>query len=141
MQKFLFLDIDGVLNNDSTKVRIPGTLFQSVEPALVKLYLDWLKDRPDISVVLSSSWRTAAYARDELNSKGITWIATTPSLHTECRGDEVKAFLSPFTDYRYAILDDCYWFLPEQLSFFVETDYKTGLTSEDLKKVDQILGG
>ena len=52
--KIIFLDIDGVLNRDSTKEKFRD--FTGVDVYLTNKFLTWLEGK-DYDVVLSSTWR------------------------------------------------------------------------------------
>lgn len=132
------------MNNETTKERIPaGVLFagcHALDSRLTKLYLDWLRDKP-IQVVLSSSWRHHPHLMEILKEGGISWIDTTPGYGF--RGREVEVWISAQRDKpieAYAILDDMQQFYSYQNKHFVQTNYVTGLTEADLKRVEEILG-
>lgn len=138
--KVLFLDIDGVLNNETTKDKIeqgPFEGFLSVDRRLAKLYMDWLEGK-DIYVVLSSTWRNHPEMTDELIRKGIYWKEATPRIGY--RGAEIDAWLNNAVGVEaYAILDDVQQFTSKQRPYFVKTSYVKGLTPKNLKKVEKIL--
>lgn len=145
--KILFLDIDGVLNNDVTVERITGrgalyNGYLGINPYLRDIYLTWLKKYPDVAIVLSSSWRQHEPMKEELKSQGIYWIDQTPSLGL--RSSEVERWLFA-ADHRgygithYAILDDFELFEGEQIDHFIKTNPKIGVTESDLAKVAKIL--
>jgi hypothetical protein len=149
MNKILFLDIDGVLNKDSTKEKIktpPYVDFQGLDPELRDRFLEWYgqyKNR-NLNVVLSSTWRLHESLLEELDREGLVWIDETPKLATSDRprGNEVKKWLTETTlnVESYAILDDIKeWFLPEQMERLVHTDYKKGLTKAKLAELDELL--
>lgn len=142
--KYLFLDIDGVLNNDSTKEHVSQGRFKGfagLDKRLLGLFLDWIKDKP-IEVVMSSTWRLDQDQLAEMALSGLRWIGVTPNLGH--RGKEVDAFLaSKFYPsgqvQEYAILDDIRQFNSHQLPHFVQTSYIHGLRPKDLKKLERIL--
>lgn len=141
----VFLDIDGVLNNNDTKERCGW--FLGVDKFLAKKFTDWQKKR-GVDVVLSSTWRLHKDMWPHLKEAGIEWIDVTPSIShpNAIRGDEIDTWLQKQVDPisgrneigRYAILDDNPWFLPEQDKFFVQTI--DGIKDEDFIKLDEILG-
>lgn len=139
--KILFLDIDGVLNCESTKEKIPDGIFRgmhALDKRLLKLFLDWLQDK-DLKIVLSSTWRLHPYLREILNAAGIYWIDVTPNMAT--RGHEIAAWLDLYSDIgAYAILDDIWDFHSWQHPHFVRTSYIHGLRQKNLNKLDRILG-
>lgn len=139
--KVLFLDIDGVLNNDTTKERIgpDGGIFASflgLDKKLLKLFQDWLADKP-IEVVISSSWRTDERLLKVLNDHGLKWVSITPN--RGYRGREIEEWLEGMPVTEYAILDDIQQFYPYQRPHFVQTSYIHGLRPKNLKKVESIL--
>ena len=133
--KILFLDIDGVLNNEGTFTKSPQDYFP-IEPYCAflvgKIQLD-----TDCKVVLSSSWRHHQESVEHLHNRIINIYDQTPNSDSGIRGEEIKAWIenSKYKVERYAILDDDSDMLPEQLPNFFKTDWKTGLTEEIARKV------
>jgi hypothetical protein len=136
--KLLFLDIDGVLNNARTQAR-SKTGFLGLDPKLVKRFLDWLPG--DVSVVLSSTWRTYDVMKQEVRDAGIHFRGETAVREDGNRGLEIKEFLSDFEDVNeYAILDDNDWNIQAIYpGHFVQTDGRYGLQDKDLNKLNEIL--
>lgn len=139
--KILFLDIDGVLNCDSTKERIgpEGGVFASmvgIDQRLLELFQEWLKDKP-IKVVLSSSWRTDDRLLAVLAKRGLEWFDITAN--RGYRGREIEEWLSLYDTEEYAILDDIQQFYAHQHKHFVQTSYIHGLRPKNLKKLEAIL--
>ncbi len=140
--KVLFLDIDGVLNSDTTKERIgpDGGIFASfvgIDQKLLKLFQDWRKDKL-LEIVLSSSWRTHDGLMNHLKTHGLEWIDITPNMGY--RGKEVGQWVGGHNVDKYAILDDIQQFYPWQRPHFVKTLGKYGLREKDLRAVEVILG-
>ena len=156
MERILFLDIDGVVNSDEYFIhcrnRGGDTLF--IDPEKVKL-LNALKDIPNISIVISSSWGTSADT--PLKNLG---LEIPISGHTEhfyndfmCRGNEIEKYLNDHFDVctkfttlhklntlcKYVIVDDNDDMLLGQKKNFVKTNARKGLTDKDIEKVKQIL--
>jgi two-component system, cell cycle response regulator DivK len=123
--KVLFLDIDGVVNNKSTKKNHQSVV--NVEPVLVAR-VRRIVQNTGCKVVLSSSWRLFQSSRDEAEKKICKFADITPILRAP-RGYEIKAWLTmhPETDH-YAILDDADSILPEQRMNFFQTTWENGLT-------------
>ena len=141
--KVLFLDIDGVLNSSATEERVessgPFKGYIGIDAILLSRFKDWLVGK-DLSVVLSSAWRNHEHGLRELRSKGLSWIDVTPNHgRFEDRGLEIEEWMQGKNIEAFAILDDNMIMLQEQDSNFVQTDYRIGVTEEDLKKVDKIL--
>lgn len=153
--KIIFLDIDGVLNNDKCKVSAPsGCMF--VEDNLVKR-LQRIVYATDAKIVLSSTWRLGhylieygitgypdVYDYEELATKllsfGIAIHGYTPILSDGDRAKEIAQYLGKQRDVEsYVILDDIAvaGFEDHQ----VKTDSKYGLTDENVQKAIRILKG
>lgn len=151
-RKVIFLDIDGVLNNENHIInlvtalgekqyyelldRIKGTPFDYESCNLLKM----LVDKTGAEVVLSSTWR--------LNPKGIEILekytdikvsGATPKLDT-IRGKEIKEYLDNHNEVvNYVILDDDDDMLDEQKNNFVKVNRKFGLMLTDIIKCENIL--
>lgn len=137
--RVLFLDIDGVLNNHTTRERVTG--FIGVDAKLRDLYLKWLANH-NISVVLSSTWRLYSDMCKGLEENGITFLDKTPYIPKGPRGAEIQAWLDKNGKevVKYAILDDNTDFYPEQLGNFIQTNPKLGVTEERLLQIEHVLG-
>lgn len=138
--KVLFLDIDGVLNCDTTQERIGVgryAKFTGLDAALVKRFKDWLEGK-DICIVLSSTWRTDPNCRQVILEAGIDCYDFTDNLGKRSR--EVDNWLHNHPEVtHYAILDDIKFFSGTQAAHFVRTNYRTGLRDKDLRSVEVIL--
>jgi hypothetical protein len=128
-QPFLFLDVDGVLNTHASM-----HLEEQLDDRCVANLLRIIEEaNPD--VVLSSTWRFhQAYAMRVWRKIGYVGAAT-PRLDLG-RGREIASYLSDHPGRPYVIVDDDSDMLPEQLPFFVQTRFATGL---DDKATDKIL--
>lgn len=132
--KVLFLDIDGVCNNQKTRERQGDTKFIGIKPELAQLVRD-IVDATGCEIVLSSTWRmfpdSAKWAEDHIApfhsqtidmQRGAKWGVVD-------RGHEIKEWLDRHPDVeRYAILDDNSDMLPEQMPNFFQTTWAEGLT-------------
>jgi len=136
----LFLDIDGVLNNEHTK-ELSVTGFRGLDLRLVKLFKDWFVQKEGLNIVLSSTWRTDPIMAAEVAAAGIPFVDHTPVFPRRKRGDEIANWTAQYQPERYAILDDTAEFAAHQLPFFVQTSPVHGLRLKDLKRLDKILGG
>jgi hypothetical protein len=147
----LFLDVDGVLNGVETfKQRRPDM----IEPANAKR-LCKLAEWTGCEIVLSSAWRARHGDRKpqdlfemRLAKFGVFDFVKRDDCRTpwkttngECRGDEIKAWLVRNPDVTtYAIVDDDSDMLPEQLPFFVQTNFmQGGLQDEHVERLAAIL--
>jgi len=151
MEKIIFLDIDGVLNDDDTTTitRIDGSIFVDEEKLLL---LKQIVEATDAKIVLSSTWR---YDREEplfngdflelqeaLQNIGLSFYSFTPQGAPKNRGIEIKNWLSNHPEVeRFVILDDewfDYW--EEGLRpYMVKTYHREGLTKENAKQAIDIL--
>lgn len=132
--KVLFLDIDGVCNNQKTRERQGNTKFIGIKPELAER-VRRIVAATGCQVVLSSSWRlfpdSAAWAAQHVcpfydqtidMQRGAVFGVTD-------RGHEIKEWLDRHPDVeQYAILDDDTHFLPGQHLF--NTTWAEGLTDE-----------
>ena len=137
--KILFLDIDGVVNCNSTRQRHRG--FIGIDPYMALLVGRITLAVPDLKVVLSSSWRHSDDGIEEVESQVVKLFdktgsegndPTRPSGIENClRGREIKVWLDAHPEVeRYAILDDENDMLPEQQENFFKTSWQTGITQE-----------
>ena len=136
MSAYLFLDVDGVLNNYLSE----GDYFTEYNMSCLRQLCEFI----DFKIVLSSDWRRSpqnkARVRSELKHIGLELYSCTPT-HTfgGNRKDEIKEWMEEDDEAAGLILDDmnadeCDPRLPNLL--FYRTDYKLGLTEQD---VDTIL--
>ena len=146
MNRIIFLDVDGVLNNGSwamemydkgIRVYRDGILY---EPALKRLKR--LVDATGAMIVVSSSWRQipTAYGqlRDWLFKYGMTIADITPYIGT-CRGDDITAWFNRNPgEWSYVILDD-EDDLGEHMSYLVQTEFDVGLIDTDVERAMIIL--
>lgn len=147
--KILFLDIDGVLNNDRSTYYPDKTLPYPLSVLDKKCieFLNEIVERTKCKIVISSSWRHHGIPAiqklfDQMQMPEIYDV--TPDFFYKapyyCRGDEIKEWLDQHTDVtHYCILDDNYIILDEQTEHFVLVDEAVGLTNEDKIKAIQIL--
>jgi hypothetical protein len=164
VKKFVFLDIDGVLNShqfylersQSERYKIMGYPLCDLDPEKLKL-LDDLIDDTQAHIVISSTWRNKYSIEDFKtffstlgfkNSNNI--IDKTPKLffqsdskHSVPRGCEIFEWLEVNTEYEevytYVIFDDdsdmMYW----QRNNFIWVDGYCGLTPTLIYKAKNIL--
>jgi hypothetical protein len=134
--KVIFLDIDGVLNNNSTRQRHRG--FIGIDPYLVAKLNRIVLEMPEVKYVLSSSWRCFKHGREEVERCFIEMYDETPQIHEagRVRGDEIKAWLDAHPEVeKYAIIDDDSDMLEEQLPNFFKTTWQEGITEEIVGKI------
>lgn len=110
MNKIIFLDVDGVLNNIETNAKTPNG-FTGVMDSKVKL-LSSLVQATGADVVLTSDWRLVEdadydYLIKKLRYHGNIKIAgKTPDLGWENRGKEIMAYLDGHPADLWVVLDD-----------------------------------
>lgn len=132
--KILFLDIDGVCNNQKTRERQGNTKYIGIKPELAQRVQRIVKET-DCKVVLSSSWRlfpdSAKWAEDHV----CKFIDKTVDMQNGAvfgvtdRGYEIKEWLDRHPEVtQHAILDDDSHFLPDQWLF--QTTWALGITDE-----------
>jgi hypothetical protein len=102
--KVIFLDIDGVLNCDSTEN--PRHFPYRTDPALLAR-LKRLLELTGAQVVLSSTWRYDPAGLFSARNQGVPFIDCIPDLQGEPRRKEILAWLQqrPEVD-RFVVLDD-----------------------------------
>jgi hypothetical protein len=169
VDKIIFLDIDGVLNNaryasllnhlygnngyggfDAKKLTVKTIKWDPYNVGALKT----LMDKTRAKIVISSTWRythTVNNFKDMFQLYGLNAgriIALTPDFRgggiydtysSNFRGDEVNRYISDNDIQRYVILDDGTDFYPGQN--LVLTDDEYGLTDSDMLKAIRILNG
>ena len=108
MQRVIFVDVDGVLNNSSTlsRLRLRGAhgsvdLGQLIDPSNLRVLVRVVEATGAVAVV-SSSWRLRTSQLDTLQSAlaecGVRVVGCTPELdHTDpraCRAAEIRKWLA-----------------------------------------------
>ena len=138
--KLLFLDIDGVLTSNETISRkeFLYTFSASCVWALNRI----LRDNK-VKIILTSSWRTVFDAEKQnqiLRENGIIQLpgGQTNDFGYENRSLEIQDYLSKRKVENYVILDDMK--INGFEGHFVLINPSTGLTENDVEKVNRILG-
>lgn len=160
-ERYLFLDIDGVLNTTSYAMACQwkygrvadedGALFDSYAVDNLKHIVETIP----IKIVISSSWRLNGIERikklwQNRNMPGEIFDVTPTfddshnTLVKGKRGAEIEMWLreNPIKQgipYTYVIVDDEDDFLPSQAKHVVLTEDETGLTEELAEKIIEIL--
>ena len=158
MKRYIFLDFDGVLNTSRSYRKFVslgepwrddyGPFFdpESVEN------LRCIIDATHADIVITSTWKykglDAMHTLWTLREMPGFLLGITPEVTTSdfcVRGMEINRWLAQNAPdgpggYRYIIIDDSSFFLPEQIPFLVNTSSSVGITIEDAEKAIQLLG-
>jgi hypothetical protein len=155
--KIIFLDVDGVLNDEdyyvAGKTDLPYPLSE-FNPKSVEL-LNYIVDKTNAKIVLSASMRADGIdvCRNLFVAVGIKAeiISITPHINNDysVRGNEILKWIQdnklykPFsyinTDHDYVILDDDGDMLLQQKNNFFQISPKTGLTKLVADKIIKFL--
>ena len=169
--KFIFLDIDGVLNSSNSLEYNPsinyslihngidGSTFYEYNYELSKLdskpiqLINSLVEQTKSEIIISSDWRLG-YSVGQLINFFARRAATfklhgmTPRIVGGNRPEEIEEYLDPFKDKRhfnlkYVILDDDrkYFRKSKCKDNFIHIDKNIGLTQKDIDKAIEILNG
>lgn len=133
--KIIFLDVDGVLNNESWAIRCAEEsnyypLFEyGLEYRALSLLADIVRET-GASVVISSSWRKIRPAKESLlfylDHWNIPLAGETPYIGG-IRGDDIQAWLDEHPEVeRFVILDDNDD-MGDLIPHLVQTTWKNGL--------------
>lgn len=152
MSKVIFLDIDGVLNNQNHIEKLVELLgeeqYFQLNKDLGEMPFDyrsckWLHKlikETDAEIILSSTWRMS---KDLI--KGIEKFAEikikdiTPILQ-DIRGKEIQQYLDTHKEItNYVIIDDDTDMLKEQFAHFSKTNFMNGFTEQNYIECKNIL--
>lgn len=153
---YIFLDIDGVLNNESyfdecyNRHKVKGIMSMNCFPFdpkclnnLMKLNQELQKQNYNVKIVLSSTWRLNIVDTEIVNSRlaeyGMRIFANTISLNSGNRGLEIKNFLENEKYVKadnFLILDDEVKDITEQFEeiHIIHTNFNTGFDDEKLQE-------
>lgn len=142
MNKFIFLDVDGVLNNSES---LSTTGFDAVDGDKIERLKHIVKNT-NATIILSSTWRLYPDSRKVLDYNlgiyGLTIKDITPDYEgKEPRAKEIYDFLALQTDVEsYVVIDDCYGAgHPGHESRFVQTTMNHGLQDYHVHHAIQLL--
>lgn len=138
----IFLDIDGVLNNEIFLLKSGGV--EAFDPDNVKILNKLIKET-NASVVISSTWRighSLHWLQTMLEKVGFEYperiIGATISNSKGQRGDEIDMWLRQLHIDAFVILDD-----DDDMSVvqdkLVQTSFNTGLLEEHIEMVKKII--
>ena len=153
MKKIVFLDVDGVLNNDGTEEKAPSG-YLGVSDELIER-LGRIVQSQNAEVALSSDWRLSEndpkdcedylYLKRKLEAFGIRISGGTPDIRASRRGQEIRAYLDALNEEaEWVVLDDVYFSDFDRFGIterLVLTDGADGLTEKDVSKAVGILNG
>lgn len=135
--KAIFLDIDGVLNCESTPN--PRKFPYIVDEGLLDCFKALVKASEAI-VILSSSWRVDPVGRLAAEFHGVPFQDVCPDMPDAPRCEELLVWLRDHPEVsRYCVIDDeddCL----DELPLF-QPNARTGLTSEMAEAVEAFLAG
>ena len=152
-QPIIFLDVDGVLNNDFTKEFVPNTYFIGVDDYEIELLADLVR-QSGAAIVLSSSWKDGwkedgkyddglKYLIKKMEKYNLEIAGITPDARTSIRrGEEIHAVLEELSPSAWVVLDDEYFgdFCRFNIGkHLVHTSQLVGLTKENVESAIGIL--
>lgn len=133
--KILFLDIDGVCNNEKTFETDPIDPIDQTLANRIKV----IQLLTGCGIVLSSVWRLSPELVTKVEEKIGKVFDKTPEAtdpDKKERGDEIAMWLEAHPGVKkYAIIDDDLDILLEQIPNFFNTSFKTGITESTMFKV------
>ena len=155
--KYVFLDVDGVLNNIHTDDSAPSGCL-GVSRKLIRNLADII-EKTGAVIILTSDWKIgweafdfccsedARYLNEKLSKERIRITGKTYDEHVydqffEDRGKGIKRFLSQQINVEsYVVIDDHIFsdFDEEIKSRLIQTDSREGLTKEDAERAIEIL--
>jgi uncharacterized protein (DUF1499 family) len=153
MNKVLFIDFDGVLNNRNHWFLVAAEEIDYENPSshlseTLIGRLNKIVESTNCNVVISSAWRyhhSLADLKKFLKEKGFKHsekvIDVTKNISPRNREIEVEEWLTRHSDVtKFAIVDDVEFFFPETYpKEFVQTNADDGLTENNVKRVIEIL--
>ena len=145
--KVLFLDIDGVLNNDATTEKSPDG-YTGIDDSLVERLAKVIKEL-ELTIVLTSTWKDdwsdkkpdGLYLDAKFMAQGLKVTGRTFDASSSKRGSGIRDYLSNHEVESYVIVDDMDFsdFTDELLDHFVMTNPVTGLSDTDIDEIRKII--
>lgn len=157
---YVFLDVDGVLNNNSTKDCIGRYLgLDDKNLAIFKRLMDKIyeeKGRENVSLILSSSWRVGISQHEfkanpdelqtalkkKLSDLDLVIDDISPYLNDFCRGREIGEYLSDKEVDGYVVLDDNVFYDFKEFkttAHLVQTSFMYGLQDKHIEKALEMI--
>ena len=150
----VFLDVDGVLNCQSTKEHIPGTKIRGIDFQKVQILKRITELYPDTVIILTSTWKDtwqpggghyadARYLEETLKKAGLRIEAKTEDDWID-RGAGIRRYLEAHPEIEsFVILDDEVFDYEEQglMPHVIRTSwqYIGGLREKHVKQAEEIL--
>lgn len=143
----IFLDVDGVLNKESDWNK-PFTINDSCLYHFASL----MKLIKEPHIILSSTWRAGYTNTGALSERGDSLscklaeynlsIEDSTPVSNKTRQEEIEYFIRRHSISSYIVLDDDESLFPhpERINLYL-TNYKTGITESDIKKLKKICKG
>jgi len=138
----LFLDIDGVVLSGRELWASGNNRY--LPPAKIALVRE-VCDRTGCKIVVSSTWRRSDETRPMLQHAGLVlhddWRTDWRNDYVgsiiigQRRGVEIFRWLARHPGTAYAIVDDDSDMLPEQMPYFVQTQYDDGIEREHVERL------
>ncbi len=110
----IFLDVDGVLNTETTCERAPSELYTGIDEMRVQILAGAMRKCEANGVVLTSTWKELkpdhddyTYLKEGLSKYGIEILGKTEEPHVYQRGTGVLNYLDDHPEIdEFVILDD-----------------------------------
>lgn len=162
MNRYLFLDIDGVLNSEKSVLATNQLIYVNLvkgrmergeplnscfDPHSVKL-LQRAQKELQFKIIISSTWRINMSVQefhllfDEYGWDTRDIIIGKTTQDGSHRGTQIQSWVQLYAKhpYAYCILDDSTDFLQEQLRNLVLTTFLHGLDADAFKKIYEVFG-
>lgn len=157
MERYIFLDVDGVLNSDSTTEYTPNG-FVGVSNENIEV-LKKILNVSGAKIILTSTWRLdwernyencatdGKYLVDRLKEFGIEITDKIPGEERLAyRGEEIDTYVKQHNLKNWIVIDDEYFFDFNMYQIYSEgenprllmTDYRYGLQPSDIVKVKSL---
>ncbi|MBO6046598.1 MAG: hypothetical protein J6P61_02485 [Erysipelotrichaceae bacterium] len=143
MSKVLFLDCDGVLNNETTTIISPVG-YIGLDPRNFDVLVDFVNET-GVDIVLTSTWQNNpgmyAYLCDELEKVGLS-IAGVTHERSIRRGKGVTDYIKKHNVEHWVVFDD--YVFPDFeaegiIPHLILTDFYEGLLPQDIIRAKMIL--
>lgn len=143
--KYIFLDIDGVLNTEAEWKRM-----YSLNLKCIEIFAKAVKACGEVRIVLSSTWRNGfAYNREcmphikslqeELGKYGLSIYGKTPAVPNGNREDEIAEYIKLYDVESYVIVDDDKSLFSKGCKNLLLVDSKKGFTDKCVKEMKALL--